>query len=195
MVDGHVLQQVDIDNDFAEGIAVVGSSIYQLSWKSGLIRVFDGDDLRLRRTHVCPGEGWGMTTWNGDLLISNGTHVLYRRQAADLRCLQRIGVWSYSLPVRWINDIEYTNGVVLANIWKWPEIAIIAPQTGRVQALVDCRSLVEEAGASGDPECVLNGIAFDRERGTVFITGKNWPLLFEVDIRLPGNQTRLGAGV
>lgn len=183
--DGRVIQQIEIRDDFAEGIAIVGSEVFQVSWKSGLARVFRLSDLKLLRTYRYDGEGWGLAAYGDYLLMSNGSHVLSVRRPDDFCCASQIHVRSWGLPIHWLNDLEFAHGLIYANVWKMDRIVMVAPQTGRLVGVVDCRRLIQEVGTSADPEAVLNGIAYNAINGTFFLTGKNWPTIFEVDIPFP----------
>lgn len=188
--DGHAIQRTDIPSDFAEGIAVVEDQIVQVSWKSGQARIFCAESLKLLKTLTYEGEGWGLSAFaDGTLIMSNGSHRLSIRDPTDFRPLRQISVRSWGWPIPWLNDLEYAHGFVFANIWKLPDVGVIHPATGRLVALVDCSRLIREVAAE-DPESVLNGIAYNGRNQTFFVTGKNWPTIFELEIPMGGVLAR-----
>jgi glutamine cyclotransferase len=175
---GSVLKSVTIDDDYAEGIAAVENRIFQLSWKSGIARVFRFPELVQVDAVRYEGEGWGLAAWRHGLIMSNGTCRLQFRDS-HFRTTAQLAVHSHRLPLRLINDLEYVDGFIYANVLYSSHIWIIGAETGNVAGIIDCSGLVEAAAPTGDG-CVLNGIAYNHDRGTFFLTGKNWACLFEV---------------
>ena len=177
--DGKLLKVVPVEGDFAEGIAVWGNRLYQLSWKSGQARVYVLPELeKLGEVHY-DGEGWGLTAGPAGLIMSDGTSRL-RVRDNHFAVLQEIVVRSNLLPVRKINDLEWCDGLIYANIFKTAELFEISYPQGKLLRIVDCRELT--AAAAEHSESVLNGVAYCRESGTFFVTGKNWNQIFELEI-------------
>ena len=178
--DGSLRSQVQVKNDHAEGIAVVGNRLFQLSWKSEKVRVYQLPELMKVGEFSYDGEGWGLAAGSNGLIMSNGSSTLYFRDEA-FQVTRVSHVRSNGIPVRNINDIECVGRSIYANILGSGDIFEISLDHGNVLRIVDCSALVAAAGPSDDAS-VLNGIAYNGDRGTFFLTGKNWPLLFEVRI-------------
>ena len=164
---------------FGEGVAVLGDEVFQLTWQSGVGFVHDRATLSPKRTFRVAGEGWGLTTDGTRLILSDGTPVLRFLDPATGRVTGRLRVTDGGAPVERLNELEWVNGEVFANVWYSPRIARIDPDTGRVTGWLDGSDLLRRAGVT-DREQVLNGIAYDREGGRLLLTGKLWPAVFEV---------------
>ncbi len=178
--DGHVLEQVPVAGDFAEGIALLGERIYQLTWQSGRVLVYDRNPLRRIAEHRIEHEGWGLASDGGQLWISDGTAVL-RRYSPAMVFNGALRAHAAGLAFRHLNAIVMARGRLYANVWCTPLVAEIDPADGHVLRLVDCSELVR-AEASRNPHSILNGIAFNADSCNFFMTGKCWRLLFEVRI-------------
>jgi glutamine cyclotransferase len=163
---------------FGEGIAIVGDSIYQLTWKNGVCLLYDKATLRQTDVLRYSGEGWGLTYDGTHLVMSNGTSTLQFLDPKTLRVVRKVNVAYGGSPVDKLNELEYIDGEIFANIWYSDYIARISPETGEVTAWIDMSGLLRRF----DREHVLNGIAYDKESKRLFVTGKNWPKLFEVRI-------------
>jgi glutaminyl-peptide cyclotransferase len=159
---------------------VVGDRMVQLSWKSGRAHVYRFPELVKVGEIAYEGEGWGLTAGPTGLIMSNGSSMLYFRNEG-FEVTRTLRVRSNGIPVRNINDIECVNRSVFANILNSSDIFEISLHGGNVVRIIDCSSLVAEAAPLGE-YAVLNGIAYNSDNGTFFLTGKNWPLLFEVVI-------------
>lgn len=185
---------------FGEGIAVVGERIFQLTWRSGVgfIYTYAGGAFNRVGTftyppagRALPVEGWGLAFDGARLIMSDGTANLYfvdpeaTARTGTLAITGQVEVRDDRGPVTWLNELEYVNGAVLANIWQSDRIARIDPATGRVLAYVDLselRSLLPRAEYGPSPPEVLNGIAYDAAGGRLFVTGKFWPRVFEIEL-------------
>lgn len=178
--DGNVRRIVPVVDDFAEGIAVLGTQLYQLSWKSEKARVYRLPELRLAAEIPYQGEGWGLASNGRALVMSNGTSRL-RFLDAGLRTTRECKVLLNRIPVKKINDLEWVNGSIYANVWHSSSILELSAAKGTVTRIIDCSSLVAMA-APAHEEAVLNGIAYNAESDTFFLAGKNWDLMFEVAI-------------
>jgi glutamine cyclotransferase len=179
---GEVVQQRRIDQaHFAEGLADWKDQLVQLTWQSNVAFVYDRASFAPRRTLSYAGEGWGLTHDGRRFILSDGTDRLRFLDPETFREVGRIAVTDGGRPIRDLNELEYIRGEVYANVWHTDRIARISPQTGRVTRWIDLRGLMI-AGYRLDPEAVLNGIAHDAAGDRLFVTGKLWPRLFEIQI-------------
>jgi len=177
---GRVLKQFALDRQyFGEGITIVGDSLYQLTWKARRAFVFDPKTFEYRQTLSYRGEGWGLTHNGTHLIMSDGTSTLRFLDPATFKEVRRITVRNGRRRISQLNELEYVDGEIYANIWKSDAIARIAPDDGRVVGWIDLSSLWP-ARKRPDTEAVLNGIAYDAEGKRLFVTGKNWPRLYEI---------------
>jgi len=169
---------------FGEGLAAAGSRLVQLTWKEHTAFVWDRRTLRRVRTFRYAGEGWGLATLEGRLVMSNGSAVLRFLDPATFREVRRVRVTDGGRPVTRLNELEAVHGEIWANVWQRDDIVVIDPATGRVRVRLDLSGLRGRLPGGGRPE-VLNGIAWDRARDRVLVTGKWWPSLFELPARVP----------
>ena len=178
---GDVLQKRDLSAQyFGEGITVWKTELIQLTWQSGVAFVYDRDTFQEKRRFTYPGEGWGLTHDGTNLIMSDGSDRLRVLDPATFAERRRIQVMAGTTPVRNLNELEYVNGEVFANIWTTDFIARISPDTGQVLGYIDLNGLLTANERPSDG--VLNGIAYDRERDRLFVTGKLWPKLFEIKV-------------
>jgi glutamine cyclotransferase len=166
---------------FAEGLAEWNGQLVQLTWRSNVAFVYDIASFSRRRTLSYAGEGWGLTRDQNGFILSDGTDQLRFLHPDAFREVRRLTVTDGGVPVRDLNELEYIRGEVYANVWHTDRIARISPQTGRVVAWIDLRGLMA-TGYRLDPEAVLNGIAYDATSNRLFVTGKLWPRLFEIEV-------------
>ena len=179
---GEVVQQYRLDVAyFAEGLAEWNGQLVQLTWRSNVAFVYDLTTFSLRRTLSYTGEGWGLTRDRNGFVLSDGTDQLRFLHPDTFREVRRLTVTDGGVAVRDLNELEYIRGEVYANVWHTDRIARISPQTGRVVGWIDLRGLMA-AGYRLDPEAVLNGIAYDAANDRLFVTGKFWPRLFEIEV-------------
>lgn len=179
---GRVLEQRRLEPMyFAEGLTAWDGSLVQLTWQSNLAFVYDPATFSIRRTFTYPGEGWGLTHDQDALILSDGTDVLRFLDPKTFREVRRVSVRDGRAPVRDLNELEYVNGEIYANVWHTNRIARIAPQSGRVIGWIDLAGLLP-ASYRLDAEAVLNGIAYDAAGNRLFVTGKLWPRLFEIRV-------------
>ncbi|SDM76784.1 glutaminyl-peptide cyclotransferase [Maricaulis salignorans] len=180
---GNVLQQVNINPPvFGEGSARIGDAIYMLSWLSQTGMVFDAASFELIDQFSYPGEGWGLTTDGTRLILSDGSPQLRFLEPETMELTGTLDVTLNGRLVRRINELEWVADEIWANIWQTSTIVRIDPQTGIVTGLVDLTALLP-AGLADPRDAVANGIAWNRETGQIYVTGKLWPVLYE--IRLP----------
>ncbi len=180
---GEVVQQQPVDSRyFAEGLTLWKGRLIQLTWQSHLAFVYDAQTFRFERSFRYSGEGWGLTSDGTHLVTSDGTATLRFLDPESFTERRRVVVKAGGLPVASLNELEFVRGEIYANVWHTDRIARIAPDSGRVVGWIDMTGLLSPAYRM-DPEGVLNGIAFDPDRGRVFVTGKLWPKLFEIDVQ------------
>jgi glutaminyl-peptide cyclotransferase len=178
---GSVLQQVALPPEiFGEGITVVGDRILQLTWRSHLGYVYDRSSFAQLRTFTYPTEGWGLTYDGTRLVMSDGSATLRFLDAETLAEVGQIQVRAGGQPVQRLNELEYVNGVVFANVYQSDQVAAIDPTSGEVQYWIDLSQLNPAQQATGDE--VLNGIAYDAQNQRLLVTGKRWPTLFEIRV-------------
>jgi glutamine cyclotransferase len=180
LVSGDVQQMRDLPPAyFGEGITMFGGRIYQLTWQSNVGFVYDKDSFELLGEFHYPTEGWGLTHDDQRLIMSDGTATLHFLDPDTLVELGQVKVHDHDGPVARLNELEFIDGEVFANVWQTDQIAIINPNSGRVTGWLDLTGLLEQDPAAS-PVDVLNGIAYDDETGRLFVTGKLWPRLFEI---------------
>jgi glutaminyl-peptide cyclotransferase len=179
---GAVVQQHRLDAAyFAEGLAEWNGQLVQLTWKSKIAFAYDLASFAPRRTFGYASEGWGLTRDREGFILSDGTDQLRFLHPDTFREVRRVTVADGGVPVRELNELEYIRGEVYANVWHTDRIARIEPQSGRVTGWIDLRGLMSTAYRL-DPEAVLNGIAYDAAGSRLFVTGKLWPRLFEIQV-------------
>ena len=179
---GEVVQQRPLDaRYFAEGLTEWRGELLQLTWRSEIGFIYDMATFTPRRTFTYSGEGWGLTHDGTSLILSDGTSVLRFIDPSTFRETRRVVVRDGNTPVTDLNELECVEGEVFANVWHTNRIARIAPATGRVNGWIDLTGLMS-APFRLDPEAVLNGIAYDAAGKRLFVTGKLWPRLFEIQI-------------
>ena len=177
---GKVLASVTIPPPlFGEGIVPWKDQLFSVTWHGGQgYRWRLADFTQLGGFHY-DGEGWALTTDGRSIILSDGTPVLRFLDPVSLKVVRRLTVTADGQPVQMLNELEYVRGEILANIWMQNRIARIDPATGRVKGWIDVSALAARIGAT-DPDSVPNGIAYDKAHDRLFVTGKNWPLLFEI---------------
>jgi glutamine cyclotransferase len=179
---GKVLKKFSLNEKyFGEGIAIFGDQIIQLTWRSGVGIVYEKASLEPRSVFRYRGEGWGITTDDQRLLMSDGSATLRVLDPKTFRVLDTLTVRSAGAPVRWLNELEYVEGEIYANVYGSDRIARISPKTGDVLGWIDLAGLLQGPQPL-TPEAVLNGIAYDPEGKRLFVTGKLWPKLFEIRV-------------
>jgi len=179
---GRVLQRYDLPaRFFGEGMALYGHRIIQLTWQSHVGFVYDRDSFELQRTFTYPTEGWGLTHDGQRLIMSDGTAILHFLNPETFEEVGQIEVQDNGRPVLWLNELEYIAGEIYANVWQTDLIARIDPHSGRVTGWIDLTGLLGPEDYA-QPVDVLNGIAYDAERDRLFVTGKWWPKLFEIEL-------------
>jgi len=177
---GEVVQHMNLLTEFfGEGITLLKNEVIQLTWQSHTGFVYSLPDFRLVRQFSYPGEGWGITTDGRDLFMSDGTSEIRVLDGTTFTEKRRFKVRDGDTPIDQLNELEYVNGEIFANVWQTDRIARISPQSGKVVGWIDLRGILStvyhlESGA------VLNGIAYDSIKKRLFVTGKLWPSVFEI---------------
>ena len=182
---GKVLKQRNLPGQiFGEGLAAVNGLFYMLSWHAGQAFLFDTKTLRpLSYTYPYPGEGWGLTTCEEGLVMSNGSATIRFLKPKGMKLIREIQVTDKGRLIDQLNELEWIDGEIWANVWKTNRVARIDPATGKVNAWVDMTGLLGEERVAMPEEEVLNGIAYDAETKRLFMTGKRWPFLYHVELR------------
>ncbi len=180
---GKILKKVDVPMPyFAEGITLLNGKIYQLTWQHQLGFIYDAQSLERAGEFKYTGEGWGLATDGKSLILSDGSNRLRFLDPSDFRVTRTITVQDGQTPVNELNELEFVQGQIYANVWHDNRIATIDPQSGRVTAWIDLKGLMPE-GELQDPEAVLNGIAYDQANDKLYVTGKLWPRVFEIRVK------------
>jgi glutamine cyclotransferase len=178
---GVVLQKLSLPPQyFGEGISVVGDRIVQLTWQSEVGFVWGLNDFKLQTKFNYRGEGWGLTTDGKHLYFSDGTDEIRILDGKTLTELRRIRVRENGRPLPELNELEWVEGEILANVWQTDRIVKINPLDGRVTGSIDLAGILPPAERAGTD--VLNGIAYDAAGKRLFVTGKLWPKLFEIKL-------------
>jgi glutamine cyclotransferase len=170
---------------FGEGITIVNNTVFQLTWQSHIGFIYDKNTFAVLDNFTYPTEGWGLTYNGTDLIMSDGTDNLYFLNPTTFQRTGQVAVHDGNTSVVNINELEYIKGDVYANIWLTNKIAIINPETGQVKAWIDLTGLPGVPISNGDN--VLNGIAYDQKNDKLFVTGKEWPNLYQIKL-IPKNS-------
>jgi glutamine cyclotransferase len=179
---GKVLQRKDMPRRyFAEGLTSWGGDLVQLTYRDNLGFVYDRARFAVKRTFRYDGEGWGLTTDGTRLIMSDGSANLRFLDPSTFRETGRVTVRDGGTPVANLNELEYVRGEVYANVWKTDRVARIAPDSGRVTGWIDLGGLLDARDRRGRTD-VLNGIAYDDRDDRLFVTGKFWPKVFEIQV-------------
>jgi glutamine cyclotransferase len=165
---------------FGEGIAILGDRLYELTWQNGLGIVYDLATFTQQRTFQYTGEGWGLTQDGKQLILSDGSSKLRFIDPQTFAVAREIDVRDHGQPVTKLNELEYIDGEIWSNVWYDDRIARISPASGEVLGWVDLAALYPKSARGS--EAVLNGIAYDAAAKRLFVTGKNWPQLYEIQI-------------
>jgi glutamine cyclotransferase len=165
---------------FGEGIAILDGHLYELTWQHGIGIVYDLATFTQQRTFQYTGEGWGLTQDGKQLILSDGTAKLRFLDPQTFAVVREVEVRDHGQPVTKLNELEYVDGEVWSNVWYDDRIARISPATGEVLGWIDLAALYPKTARSS--EAVLNGIAYDAAAKRLFVTGKNWPQLYEIEV-------------
>jgi glutaminyl-peptide cyclotransferase len=184
---GAVLNQVSLPPEyFGEGLTIFRGKIYQLTWLSKIGFIYDVRTFRRVGEFRYNSEGWGLTHDDVSLILSDGSNKLQFIDPASFKTVRTLEVYAESVAITNLNELEYINGEIFANIWHSPRIARIDPRSGQVLAWIDLASVI--ARSEHEPEDVLNGIAYDDKRRRLFVTGKDWAEILEIKIDTKPNE-------
>jgi glutaminyl-peptide cyclotransferase len=179
---GAVIQKKPLPaNVFGEGITYLNGKFYQLTWTNKTAFIYSSS-LKLLKTLPYDTQGWGLTTDGKNLIQSDGSNTIYYRNVSTLKTIKKLEVTDAGKPIERINELEWVNGEIWANVWMTDRIARINPNTGKVSAWIDLTGLKPKFGTQ-NPDAVLNGIAYDTASKRIFVTGKYWAFLFEIEIK------------
>jgi glutamine cyclotransferase len=180
---GDVLESHRLSDEFfGEGITVFGDKIYQITWQTQTAFVYDRETFEQIGTFTYDTQGWGLTHDGTSLVMSDGSDQLYFRDPETFEVTKQVSVRDGDNAISLLNELEYIDGVIWANVWRTNLIARIDPETGVVIDWLDLTALTEDVLATGQRIDVLNGIAWNPETGTAYVTGKFWPILFEIQL-------------
>jgi glutamine cyclotransferase len=180
---GKIFKRVDLDPQyFGEGITVLNDKIYQLTWENGEGFIYDAKTLKKLKTFQYDKkvEGWGMTNDGKNIYHSDGTEKIWTMNPETQKLTDFINVYTNDSKIKSVNELEWINGKIYGNIWQKDAIAVINPQTGAVEAVMDLSAL--RAKVTNKEAEVLNGIAYNKKTNTIFVTGKNWEKTFEIKV-------------
>ncbi len=184
LASGRVLRQQALEvPHFGEGMIILGDKLYQLTWQSGKAFTYDWKTFTRNGSFSYDGEGWGLTTDGTALIMSNGSSSLVWRDPKTFAVLKTLAVTDRGTPVAALNELEWVKGEIWANVWQSDSIARIDPNTGTVLGWIDLSNILPKIDRTGH-EDVLNGIAYDAAKDRIFVTGKLWPKLYEIRLKL-----------
>jgi glutamine cyclotransferase len=184
---GGVIRKIDVDSQyFGEGIVILKDKLYELTWKAQKGFVYDLATFKKLGEFKYTGEGWGMTTDGTSLIMTDGTSRIRFIDPRDFKVTRTIEVVDGGRPVQQLNELEWVKGELLANVWQTDQIARIDPATGKVTGWIDLTGLLTPEDKQGGQVDVLNGIAYDSTSDRLFVTGKWWPKLYEIQLKRRG---------
>ncbi|MEE9911133.1 MAG: glutaminyl-peptide cyclotransferase [Deltaproteobacteria bacterium] len=179
---GKTLQEVKIDHEyFGEGIAFLKGKIYQLTWQNEAVLIYDARSFKLIRKIKYQGEGWGLTSDGKYLLMSNGSSTITFRHPDSFKVIREIRVHDGETPVGGLNELEFIRGEIWANVFMEDTIVRISPENGKVTGWIDLSALRSYLPRNAQVD-VLNGVAYDAKKNRIFVTGKYWPKVFEIQL-------------
>jgi glutamine cyclotransferase len=180
---GKVIRQVTIDKKyFGEGIAPWGDRIISLTWTGGAGFVWSSKDFKVSHNFFYTGEGWGLTGNDKNLIMSDGTSTIRFLDPVSLKTVRTLPVTLNGRAIDQINELEWVDGEIYANVWRTRDIVRIDPQTGKITGIIQLNALPETQDDTLDVNAVANGIAYDAKAKRLFVTGKLWPNLYEVKL-------------
>ncbi|MEZ5226964.1 MAG: glutaminyl-peptide cyclotransferase [Acidimicrobiales bacterium] len=170
------------DHLFGEGLTIVGGEILQLSWREGELLRSGIDDLAPITTQRYEGDGWGLCHDGDHLIMSSGTNLLTKRDPVTFEVVSTLAVTTNGRPLEMLNELECVGDQILANVYGLDQIVVIDAMSGIVVAVVDASALRPDGLSADNADYVLNGIAFQPDTGRWYLTGKYWPVMYEVEI-------------
>jgi glutamine cyclotransferase len=179
---GKVLKEINLASEFfGEGLALVDGRLIQLTWQSHKGFVYDLDTFRLLQEFAYDTEGWGLTYDGKNLILSDGSSDLFYLDPQTFKRVRKLAVTMNGKPLTELNELEFIEGEIWANVWQTDLIVRIDPSTGRVTSFLNLKGILAPSDKTGR-EDVLNGIAYDAEHKRIFVTGKLWPRVFEIRV-------------
>ncbi len=181
---GKIIKMIDIDKQyFAEGMTIFNNKIYQLTWQKNVGFIYNLESFELEKTfeYSRSKQGWGLTHNNEKLIKTDGTERMWFLDTETLEEVSFIETYTNKRKAEKLNELEYINGKIYANIWQQNSILIVNPDNGAIEGIVNLKGLQSKANQSGDDN-VLNGIAYDQVNDRLFVTGKNWNKVFEIKL-------------
>ena len=179
---GRVIRQHNLDDSlFGEGITLYRDRIYQVTWENKVGFVYEKSTFNLINKIYYSTQGWGLTTIDDKIVMSDGTNILYFFEPEMFTVVSQIEVYDNEKKVDQLNELEYINGEIWANIWMTDLVARIDPKSGKVLAYIDLKGILPASERNTDTD-VLNGIAYDQATKRIFVTGKKWPKLYEIKV-------------
>lgn len=183
LAEGTVIRQHKLSlHHFGEGLTIHNNSVFQLTWKSGKILIYNRDDFQPSGSFKIKGQGWGLTNNGKQLIYSNGSANLHFISPNDGQLIKILPVTENGVKVNKLNELEWVDGLIYANIWQSNDIVIIDPGSGRLISRIDLSQLLPHAMKHWNTG-VLNGIAYNSSSKQLFITGKNWPIIYEIRLK------------
>ena len=182
---GKIYKQVDLDKKyFGEGITILDGKLYQLTWQENTGFIYDAKTLKLEKsfTYDKEIEGWGMTNDGKYIYRSDGTEKIWKMDPATQKLIDYINVYSGTSKIKAVNELEWINEKIYANIWQKDAIAVINPLSGAVEGILNMTDLRKNISSKITTDDVLNGIAYNPKTKTIFVTGKNWDKMFEITV-------------
>ncbi len=179
---GEIIQSYNLANNvFGEGIVIYNQYIYQLTWQSNIAYKYDLKTFKLLQTFEFYTEGWGLTKHNNMLIMSDGSNRLYYLDPETFKEISRLEIYNNIGPVTYLNELEYIDGYIYANVFETNNIVIINPKNGFVEGIIKLNNLLNMSKVKRKPD-VLNGIAYDVEKKRILVTGKYWPEIYHIEI-------------
>ncbi|WP_109829263.1 glutaminyl-peptide cyclotransferase [Reichenbachiella versicolor] len=180
---GEILAQKNLESQFfGEGSTIIDDKIYMLTWTKNTGFLFDRNTLEKIGEFSYPSEGWGLTNMGDTLILSDGSSNIYFKEKESFTDIGAIQVYDNKGPIDDLNELEYINGKIFANRWMTDLVYIISPKTGKVEAVINLEGLLTSKERNDISIDVLNGIAYDKQLKKLYVTGKNWPSLFEIEL-------------
>lgn len=180
---GEVMKRRSLPNEvFGEGLTMFDDELWVLTWQEKTAYVLDPSSFRTLRTFTYEGEGWGLTTDGKQLIMSDGSSTLTFRDPKDMSVKSSLSVTDHGRPLKLLNELEYIQGSIFANVYMTDRIARIDPKTGNVTGWLDLSGLRSKLPSPNRAE-VLNGVAYDEKTGHLLVTGKYWPKMFEIKLK------------
>jgi glutamine cyclotransferase len=177
---GKAIQKIALGQEyFGEGITIMGNMLYQITWQNKKGFVYTLPELKKTQDFSYATEGWGLSSWKGDLIMTDGSNRLYFLDAQNFQTKKSIQVWDRKSPVSQLNELESAEGGIWANKYTTDTLVKFDPETGKVLAYLDLSGLLKKEDETGN-EDVLNGIAYRADEGLYYVTGKNWPKMYAI---------------